>query len=113
MSDSTFVDPPCVTPSATVAESSRAPTAPPGARSRRAGKPSDRRQLVVRDVSSRTKLVCRPESSVPTNLTVTVLPEKAETLNDFWTYEAFLLRLEYVARVLVVPPDTIWTLSLS
>ena len=70
-------------------------------------------QLAVSEVSSMTKLVCREESSWPTNFTVTVLPLYAVRLNVFWTYVVFLLRLEYVASVVVVPPSTIWILAVS
>src|SRR4051794_33846366 len=60
-----------------------------------------------------TKLVCSEESSWPRNLTVTVFPLYAVTLNDFWTYVVFLFRLEYVASVVVVPPSTIWIFAVS
>src|SRR4029079_12593274 len=69
--------------------------------------------LSVSQVSSMTKLVCREESSWPTNFTVTVLPLYCDTLSVFWTYDVFLFRFEYVASVVVVEPSTTCNFAVS
>lgn len=51
-------------------------------------------QLVVRAVSSTTKLVWSEESSTPLNLRATVEPAKDDRLKDFWTYPVAALRFE-------------------
>src|SRR4051794_11788924 len=63
-------------------------------------------QPSVSAVSSMTNDVCSELSSVPVKLIVTVCPAKDETFNDRRVYPDALLRLEYVASV-VVPAFTV------
>src|SRR5262249_47935870 len=63
-------------------------------------------QLVVRAVSSTTKLVCSEESSTPLNFRVTVWPASEDRSKVFCAYPVAAWTLEYVARV-VEPADTV------
>ena len=63
-------------------------------------------QLTLTAVSSTTNDVCADESSVPVNVTVTVLPMNAFRLTVFCAYPLLLLAFEYDARV-VEPAVTV------